>query len=113
MPDVSGIKPSELRLRVLLAREGDGNELALQVGECEERIGTAWGELDELLGREYLAGVGPFVRDDFTAAMRAWRHKTEAMASSYHHHYRAHSAALTAGRDVITEIARQAPRTLH
>jgi hypothetical protein len=110
--DTSDIKPSELRLRVFLAREGDADELALQVDECEERIGNAWHELDEMLAQEYLAGVGPFVRDDFTAAMRVWRHRTEAMASSYHHHYRAHSAALTAGRDVITETARRAPRTL-
>ena len=111
MPDTSGIKPSELRLRVLLARQGDGDELALQVDECEERIGRAWHELGEMLAQEYLAGVGPFVRDDFVSAMNAWRHDTVPTASSYHHNFRAHSAALTGGRDVITEIARQAPRT--
>jgi hypothetical protein len=110
MPDTSGISPSELRLRILLARQGDDDELALQVDECEEQIRRAWDELDEILTQEYLVGVGPVVREDFVSGIGAWRHHGAPTASVYHDHFRAHSAALTRTGDVIAEIARQAPR---
>jgi hypothetical protein len=112
MPDTSGIKPSALRLRVLLAGLGGADGLALQVGDCEERIGRAWLELDEMLAQEYLAGVGPYVRDDFVSAMNAWRRATTPTTSVYHHHFTAHSAALTRAGDVVAEVARQARRTI-
>jgi len=107
MPDTSKIKPRELRMRVLLARRDGGDELALRVEECEERIRDAWDELRRLLAEEYLTGVGPYVRDDFLSAMRA---PAPATASSYHDHFRAHSAALVRGRDVVAQISRQPAR---
>ena len=108
MPDTSGINPYELSIRVLKARRG-GDELALRIRECEERSSRAWDELRQLLAETYLFGVGPVIRDDFLDAMHA---PAPGTASSYHDHFRAHSAALTRAEDVVAQIKRRPVRSV-
>lgn len=108
MPDTSGIDPRELSIRVLKARSS-GDEFAIRIQECAERSCRAWDELEQLLAETYLVGVGPVIRDDFLSAMRA---PVPGTASSYHGHFRAHSAALTRTEDVVAQIKRQPIRSL-
>lgn len=108
MPDVSGIGPMDLNMRVLMARRR-GDELALRVREGQKRMRRAQDELTELLAEAYLVGVGPVVRHDFVQAMGAASPKTP---SSYHDYFRAHSAALTRAEDVVAQLKRQPARSV-
>jgi hypothetical protein len=109
MPDTSDIDPMELRIRVLKARRS-GDELALRVAECEKRRTRAWGELRQLLAEAYLVGVGPVIRDNFVRAIHAPAPQT---VSSYHDHFKAHSAAFTRAEDVVAQIKRQPLRRMN
>jgi hypothetical protein len=107
MPDVSGIDPMVLNTRVLMARRG-GDELALRVRDCQERMGRTQEELRKLLIEVYLVGVGPVVRDDFVHAIGRSDSETP---SAYHEHFRAHSATLTRAEDVAAQLKRQPVRS--
>lgn len=106
MPDVSGIDPVRLNMRVLMARR-NGDALALRVRDAQERMRLARDELTQILTEAYLVGVGPVVGDKFKQAMGSGDSKTP---SAYHERFRAHAAALTRAEDVVAQIRREPPR---